>query len=91
VTVLFAPPAGNQDFWIKSEKERNNKWLLSNKIREKSWGHLLSCNHYYSGKAMSITQSVFVFVALGVEHAMRMRRIVIYCLFRSTKFFHIIS
>jgi hypothetical protein len=38
---------------------------------------------------MSITQPVCVFVALGTQHAMRMRHIVIYGLPRSTVFFHI--
>jgi hypothetical protein len=39
------------------------------------------------GKAMSITCSECVFVALGIQHAMRMRRIVICDLSRSTKLF----
>ena len=41
-------------------------------------------NEYY-------TASVCVFVALGIEHAMRMRHIVISGLSGSTVFFHIVS
>jgi len=39
---------------------------------------------------MSVTQPVcvYVFVALGIQRAMRMRRIVICGLLRSTLFFH---
>jgi hypothetical protein len=35
-----------------------------------------SCNHCCSGKAISITYSEYVFVALGIQRAMRMRQIV---------------
>ena len=49
----------------------------------------LSCNDCYCGKAISITYSECVPVALGVQHAMRMRRIVICGLRGSTVFFHI--
>ena len=45
------------------------------------------CNHCRSGKAISITYSVYVSVALVIQHAMRMRRIVICDLLRSTIFF----
>jgi hypothetical protein len=50
-----------------------------------------SCNHCCSGIAMNITQPVCVFVALGIQHAMRMRHIVICGLPRSTICTHIIS
>ena len=36
-----------------------------------------SCNHCYSGKEINITYSECVLVALGIQHAMRMRLIVI--------------
>ena len=36
-----------------------------------------SCNHWCCGKAISITYSESVFVALGIERAMRMRHIVV--------------
>ena len=47
-----------------------------------------SRNHCCSGKEIVITYSECVFVALGIQHAMRMRHIVICDLPRSTTFFH---
>jgi hypothetical protein len=47
-----------------------------------------SCNHCCSVKAISITYSECVFLALGIKYAMRMRHIVICGLPSSTIFFH---
>jgi len=46
-----------------------------------------SCNHCCSGKSLSTTYSMCVFVALGIQHAMRTRNIVICGLYVSTIFF----
>jgi hypothetical protein len=44
------------------------------------------------GEAISITYSECVFVALVIQHAKRMRRIIVICgLSGSTIFFHIVS
>jgi hypothetical protein len=53
--------------------------------------YVLSCNHCCYGKAISVTYSEGVFVALGIQHAMSMRHIVIYGLFGSTMFVHVFS
>ena len=49
------------------------------------------CNRCCSGKHLSITYSECVFVALGVQRAMHMRRIAICGQAGCTIFFHIIS
>jgi hypothetical protein len=49
------------------------------------------CQHCYCAKAIYITYSECLFVALGIRHAMRLRRILICGLSGSTIFFHIIS
>jgi len=50
-----------------------------------------ACNHYCSGKAISIKYYGCVFVALGIQYVMRMRHIVICSLPGSTVFSHLIS
>jgi hypothetical protein len=50
-----------------------------------------SCNHSCSGKAISITYSECVFVALGIQYVMRMHHIVICGLSALQYFSHIIS
>jgi hypothetical protein len=50
-----------------------------------------SCDHCCSGKTKRITYSECVFLALGIQHAMRMCRVVICGLSVSTLHFHIIS
>ena len=48
------------------------------------------CSYSCSGTAMSIIQSLYVFVAVGIQHAMLMRRVGRCGLPRPTVFFHII-
>ena len=50
-----------------------------------------SCNQGYNGKLIRITHCASVFVASGIQQAMRMRRNVIYGMFGCKIFFHIIS
>jgi len=49
-----------------------------------------SYNHCFSGKTISFTYCEWVFVALVIQHAMRMRRIVICVLSRSKIFFRLV-
>ena len=53
----------------KYEKER--QFTHNDKIKARS------CNHCGTGKAISTTYSQCAFVALGIQHAMRMHHIVI--------------
>ena len=50
-----------------------------------------SCNHCCGGKAIRITCSECVFVALGIQHEMSIGHIAIYGLTGSTIFFHTVS
>ena len=50
-----------------------------------------SCNHCCSGKTISITYPEYVFVALGIQHAMGVRHIVICGLAGFTLFYHTAS
>ena len=50
-----------------------------------------SCNHCWSGKAISIVCCEWVFVALGIQHVMHVSHIIISTLSGSTIIFHIIS
>jgi len=45
-----------------------------------------SCNHCYSGRAISITHSECVLLVSGIQHKMRMRHFAICVLFGSTTF-----
>jgi hypothetical protein len=59
------------------------------KCRPKTEAH--SCNHCCSGKSVIVTYPECVFVALGIQHAMGMRLIVIGGSLGSSIFFQIIS
>jgi hypothetical protein len=61
-------------------------------VRKKRNNEALSCNHCCHGKAISITYCECVSVALVIQHAKRMRRIILSCgLSGCTIFLHIIS
>ena len=49
------------------------------------------CNNFCSGKTKRISYLACVFVALGIQHVMRMPHIVVCGLSDFTSFFHIIS
>ena len=67
--------------------------LRLHKTGEDVWRHNKprSCKHCCSVKAICTTYSECVFVALGIQHSMRMRYIVVGGVSRSAIFFHIIS
>ena len=50
-----------------------------------------SCNDCCSGTAVSITYRECVFVALGIQHVMRLRHIIVSGLSGTAVVFHIIS
>jgi hypothetical protein len=50
-----------------------------------------SYKNFCSGKAISITDSECVFVALGIQCVMRMRHVVICVIYGPSVFFHIVK
>jgi hypothetical protein len=55
-----------------------SKWLNTRQaLHVERNNEARSCNHCCSGKAMSITYSESMSVALGIQHAMRMRCIIL--------------
>ena len=64
---------------------------MSEFIRIETGNEARSCNSCYSGKAVSITYSECVFVALRIQYAMRMRHILMCGLPCCTNCFHIMS
>jgi hypothetical protein len=81
----------------QKQVSKNNQKQTGNALYVQCNTEALSCNHCYNGKAMSVTYSECVNVcaracaALYIQHAMRMRHIIICGLSGSTAFFHIIS
>ena len=72
----------DQEHWFEVIRNRKCTYKRKNEVR--------SCNHCYSGKAITFTYSVCVFfVALVIQHAMRMRHIVNCGLPRSTIYIYI--
>jgi hypothetical protein len=73
---------------VQSVITNTSTWQVMNVQRN---SEARSCNHCYSGKVISITHSECACVAVGTQHAMRMRHNVIRGLPRYTTFFHFIS
>ena len=70
-------------FEKKVRRQKVNVWqqkLTTQTIYEKRNLEARSCNHFCSEKAIGFTYSECMSVALGIQYAMRMRRIVIHSL-----------
>jgi len=78
----------------RMKSERGRQKGAEKQDRHCTYSYILTlrpCSYCCSGKAISITHSESVSVALGTQHAMHMRNHVICCLPRSKIFFHITS
>jgi len=73
------------------KEDRSIRFLTRQAMFEQCNIKVRSCNHCCSRKAINITYSECVFVALVIRHAKCMRRVVINGLSSSSIFFHIIS
>jgi len=69
--------------------ERDN--MAGNKTGNVRSNEALLCNHCCRGKAVNITYSESVFVALAIQHALRMRHTVICGLSGPLKYFFALS
>ena len=70
-----------KQIYIQAIFEHDRKCLY------KHYNEARSCNYCCGGKAISITYPECVFVALGIHHAMRVRRIVICGLNAALRYF----
>ena len=80
--------------WILLIKRHDSRNREYKKYRQCTYKHNIpaqSRHHFCRGKAIGVTYSECVSVALVIHHAMRMRCISICGLSGSTGFFHIIS
>jgi hypothetical protein len=79
----------------RSVDEANSCGELKSKTRQavyvKCNSEARSCQNCCSGEAISITYSGRVIVSVGIQHEMRMRRVVMCGLPDSITFLHIIS
>ena len=71
-------------------RRKRRKYLTRQAMYVKRNLEARSYNHCCRGKAKIITYTESVFVALVIQHAMRMRHIVIFSLPDSTAFVHIV-
>jgi hypothetical protein len=82
-----------RDFTLPRKNRRYHRYCMISVLKSNSEGNVgntevCSCNHCHSGKAVSATHSEGVDVALGIQHAMRMRHIIVCDLPDCTIFSH---